>query len=253
MDRGAWWATVHGVARVGHDLATKPPHAKKGSSSSKPGPCSLMPSPMQSLLGTDALLLNCRSRQKIGTSCWVWLREGKGNSYLHKCWLDLNWLRLFQSFHLGQDHLGSRESKQRDGNRLPLDTPWCDRWSDALSHFTFSASLLLTLAICGLPEHIGWRRPWCTHLSLPFTRLCASLRFSGAQSRLHFPIIQRASNTLGTQAPPHPMKAPPLKGGSPHIRCSPISPRDSNIQPGFRATSLKEFFESRHMLVHRLC
>ena len=25
MDSGAWWATVHGVARVGHDLATKPP------------------------------------------------------------------------------------------------------------------------------------------------------------------------------------------------------------------------------------
>ena len=25
MDRGAWWATVHGVKRVGHDLATKPP------------------------------------------------------------------------------------------------------------------------------------------------------------------------------------------------------------------------------------
>ena len=25
MDRGAWWATVHGVARVGHDLETKPP------------------------------------------------------------------------------------------------------------------------------------------------------------------------------------------------------------------------------------
>ena len=24
-DRGAWWAIVHGVARVGHDLATKPP------------------------------------------------------------------------------------------------------------------------------------------------------------------------------------------------------------------------------------
>ena len=23
MDRGAWWATAHGVARVGHDLATK--------------------------------------------------------------------------------------------------------------------------------------------------------------------------------------------------------------------------------------
>jgi len=25
MDRGAWEATVHRVARVGHDLATKPP------------------------------------------------------------------------------------------------------------------------------------------------------------------------------------------------------------------------------------
>ena len=25
MDRGAWQATVHGVARVGHDLVTKPP------------------------------------------------------------------------------------------------------------------------------------------------------------------------------------------------------------------------------------
>ena len=26
MDRGAWQATVHGVARVGYDLVTKPPH-----------------------------------------------------------------------------------------------------------------------------------------------------------------------------------------------------------------------------------
>ena len=25
MDLGTWWATAHGVARVGHDLATKPP------------------------------------------------------------------------------------------------------------------------------------------------------------------------------------------------------------------------------------
>ena len=25
MDGGAWWVTVHGVTRVGHDLATKPP------------------------------------------------------------------------------------------------------------------------------------------------------------------------------------------------------------------------------------
>ena len=25
MDRGAWQVTVHGVARVGHDLVTEPP------------------------------------------------------------------------------------------------------------------------------------------------------------------------------------------------------------------------------------
>ena len=25
MNKGAWWATVRGVARVGHNLATKPP------------------------------------------------------------------------------------------------------------------------------------------------------------------------------------------------------------------------------------
>ena len=25
MNRGAWWATVHGVARVGHNLAKSPP------------------------------------------------------------------------------------------------------------------------------------------------------------------------------------------------------------------------------------
>ena len=25
MDRGAWWATVHGVTRVRYNLATKPP------------------------------------------------------------------------------------------------------------------------------------------------------------------------------------------------------------------------------------
>ena len=30
MDRGAWQAIVHGVARVGHDLATKPPPAALG-------------------------------------------------------------------------------------------------------------------------------------------------------------------------------------------------------------------------------
>ena len=32
MDRGDWWATVHGVIRVGHDLVTKPPNQVSKSS-----------------------------------------------------------------------------------------------------------------------------------------------------------------------------------------------------------------------------
>ena len=31
MDRGAWWATAHGVAKVRHNLATKPPPQQKSS------------------------------------------------------------------------------------------------------------------------------------------------------------------------------------------------------------------------------
>ena len=45
MDRGAWQATVQGVARVGHDLVTKPPpilgsfgHMRKNSFSKIPFP-----------------------------------------------------------------------------------------------------------------------------------------------------------------------------------------------------------------------
>ena len=33
MDRGAWQATVHGIARVRHDLATKPPAAQSSTGS----------------------------------------------------------------------------------------------------------------------------------------------------------------------------------------------------------------------------
>ena len=31
VDKGAWWATVHGVTRVGHNLVTKPPRHREGS------------------------------------------------------------------------------------------------------------------------------------------------------------------------------------------------------------------------------
>ena len=43
MDRGALWVTVHGITRVGHDLATKPP------------PCS--PPLLSSVLSSEILKL----------------------------------------------------------------------------------------------------------------------------------------------------------------------------------------------------
>ena len=36
MNRGAWWATVHGVTRVRHDLVTKPPQSLKGCTRENP-------------------------------------------------------------------------------------------------------------------------------------------------------------------------------------------------------------------------
>ena len=35
MDRGSWWATIHGVTRVRHDLVTKPPKKLRRISSVK--------------------------------------------------------------------------------------------------------------------------------------------------------------------------------------------------------------------------
>ena len=50
IDRGAWQATVHGVARVGHDLATKSP----------PSPCSKL---------CYALNLCCPIYQTLTAAC----------------------------------------------------------------------------------------------------------------------------------------------------------------------------------------
>ena len=38
MDREAWWATVHGVATIRHDLATKPPPPGAGERDSQMAP-----------------------------------------------------------------------------------------------------------------------------------------------------------------------------------------------------------------------
>ena len=41
MDRGGWQPTVHGVARVGHDLPTEPPHVGPSSLTKDQTPGSL--------------------------------------------------------------------------------------------------------------------------------------------------------------------------------------------------------------------
>ena len=36
MDKGAWWAAIHGITRVGHDLVTSPPPPKRNHSTCGP-------------------------------------------------------------------------------------------------------------------------------------------------------------------------------------------------------------------------
>ena len=54
VDRGTWWATVHGLATVGHDLVTKPRYGllqdSKGSSLSCAGHPAVYPVYMQIFL-----------------------------------------------------------------------------------------------------------------------------------------------------------------------------------------------------------
>ena len=68
MDREAWWATVHGVPRVGHGLVTKPPlEGSKGflgDTSDKESAC------------------QCRRCKRFGFDSWVgkipWTEEPGG-------------------------------------------------------------------------------------------------------------------------------------------------------------------------------
>ena len=76
MDRGAWWATVHGVARVGHGLVTKaPPRATRESQElsgeeDKRWPCShSLKCPRQQLQIADKHLTQTVSLRR---SPWAW-------------------------------------------------------------------------------------------------------------------------------------------------------------------------------------
>ena len=148
--------------------------------------------------------------------------------------------------------INEKKKKQHDGNRLPLDTPWWDRPEVTLPHISLPLRTFSWLAICGLPEHRMTQAVVHSPVTAIYTSVCFTW-LSGCQSWLYFRIIYRALNTPGTQAPPLSNESTASEGGAHTSRCSPISPRDSNIQPGFRNTSLKEFSESRHMLIHHWC
>ena len=68
MDRGAWWAAVHGIARDGHDLVTKPPLTHKLARGPNIWTVTL-PSSLQSFMLLAAL-------------CWRWWISGVGLCYV---------------------------------------------------------------------------------------------------------------------------------------------------------------------------
>ena len=67
MDKGAWWATVHGVARVGHDLATKPPNHATFYTYLEKYPCILLSSLILLKTTRSNILTVCSSKKILYT------------------------------------------------------------------------------------------------------------------------------------------------------------------------------------------
>ena len=63
MDREAWQATVHGIARVGHDLATKPPALNGTEFEQTPGASEEQGSPHAGVYGVAESQFTCVSIQ----------------------------------------------------------------------------------------------------------------------------------------------------------------------------------------------
>ena len=108
-----------------------------------------------------------------------------------------------------------KKKRQRDGNRLPLDTPWWDRPEVTLPHISLPLRTFWLLLSVGSPS-TGWPRLWCTHLSLPFTHLCVSLGSVGANPGCTFESSGEPQTLLVPRLHPCPMKALPLKGEPTH-------------------------------------
>ena len=67
MDRGAWWATIHEAARVGHDLVTKPPNhtSIQFSSVQSLSHVPLLATPWTAARQAILSITNCRSLLKL--------------------------------------------------------------------------------------------------------------------------------------------------------------------------------------------
>ena len=67
MDKGAWWATVHGVARVRHDLAIKPPNHATFYTYLEKYPCILLSSLILLKTTRSNILTVCSSKKILYT------------------------------------------------------------------------------------------------------------------------------------------------------------------------------------------
>ena len=73
MDRGAWWATVHGVTRAGHSLVTKPPY--------QPEPCTFK----GILVDLLSISMYCQTFEKSAVLSDVQKVKKKQDSFQRAC------------------------------------------------------------------------------------------------------------------------------------------------------------------------
>ena len=113
MDGGAWWAIVHGIVRVSHDLATKPPQPN----SLFPNQPGIEPNAFYSVLATGP--------PKKSPGAWVlFLGDGKSEKSSAGIWADL----IFTSIFFGNSYieillLGRKAVTNLDSILKNRDTP----------------------------------------------------------------------------------------------------------------------------------
>ena len=112
MDGGAWWAAVHGVARVGHDWATSLSLSRIGEGNGKPLQCSCLENPRDGGAWWAAVSGVAQS--------WTWLKRLSSSSSSIQSW-HKTWSFWFSnSFLTSRLHCSALENTKNAGNFYPL-------------------------------------------------------------------------------------------------------------------------------------